>query len=143
MRATGRRGISLAALLATLLAGSAPARATLYDDLGAQPGIDRIVAAAAARFLADPRVAQTFDDTNMDRFKHLLAAQLCQISGGPCVYHGRDMASAHRGLALNRAQFNALAEDLQAAMGTEGIGYHTQNRLLAILAPMERDIVSR
>ncbi len=105
--------------------------------------MDRIVQDATARFLADPRVSKTFEDTNMDRFKTMLAAQLCQLTGGPCAYRGHDMAVAHRGLSVNQAMFNALAEDLQDSMEATGVSYHTQNRVLALLAPMQRDVVSR
>ena len=53
------------------------------------------------------------------------------------------MTTAHRGLAVNQAMFNALAEDLQDSMAAVGVSYHTQNRVLALLAPMQRDVVSR
>ena len=128
---------------AMLLAAAPQAQAALFDDVGGQQGIDRIVDDATARFLADPRVSKTFEDTNMDRFKKMLSAQLCQLTGGPCEYHGHDMASAHRGLAVNQAMFNALAEDLQDSMEAVGVSYHTQNRVLALLAPMQREVVSR
>ncbi len=137
------RWTALVALASILLAAAPRAEAALYDDMGGQPGIERLVDNATARFLADPRVSKTFEDTNMDRFKKMLAAQLCQLTGGGCAYTGRDMTAAHRGLEVNQAQFNALAEDLQDAMEAVGVGYHTQNRLMAILAPMERNVVSR
>ena len=131
------------AFAATLLAAAPRANAALYEDMGGQTGIDRLVDDATARFLADPRVGKTFDDTNMVRFKKMLADQLCQLTGGPCEYKGHDMKTAHHGLAVNQAQFNALAEDLQDAMEAVGVSYHTQNRLMALLAPMQRDVVSR
>ena len=119
------------------------AQAELYDDLGGATGIQGIVEHVVPRWLADPRVGPTFADTNMTRFRRLLAEQLCQVSDGPCHYSGRDMAAAHRGLDLHQAQFNAVTEDLQAAMDELGIAYHVQNRLVARLAPMQRDVVTR
>ena len=131
-------------LFAAALCAAAPAaRAELYDDLGGEAGIRSIVDHAVPRWLADPRVGPTFADTNMDRFRRLLADQFCQITDGPCHYAGRNMVAAHRGLDLTRAQFNALAEDLQDAMEESGVAYHTQNRLLAKLAPMQRDVVTQ
>ena len=116
---------------------------TLYDDLGGETGVHAIVEQAMQRWLADPRIAPTFADSNIKRLSRLLVQQFCQLTGGPCHYTGRDMASAHRALGLNRAQFNALAEDLQDAMTFVGVGFHTQNRLIAILAPMQRDVVTQ
>ena len=129
-------------LFAAALCIAAPgARAELYDDLGGQAGMQVIVDHAIQRWLADPRVGPTFADTNMDRFRRLITDQLCQVTGGPCRYAGRTMAAAHRGLDLTRAQFNAVAEDLQDAMEDSGVAYHMQNRVLARLAPMQRDVV--
>jgi hemoglobin len=53
------------------------------------------------------------------------------------------MAATHKGLHLHNADFNAVVEDLQKAMDALSIPFPTQNRLLARLAPMQRDIVTR
>ncbi len=131
-------------LVVALLLGCGGARAgTLFDDLGGKPGIERIVSRVMVVWQADPRVGPTFEDTNVPRFQRLLADQLCAITGGGCAYGGRSMADAHRGLHLATVQFNALAEDLQAVMDELNIGFSTQNRLIALLAPMHRDVVTR
>ncbi len=132
--------------LLAMLTASVPARAdddTLYQRLGGQPGVARIVAGAVALWVADDRVKADFDNINLDRLRSRLADQICELAKGPCVYHGRSMAASHAGLDLNRAKFNAVAEDLQTAMGQAGVPYWTQNRLMALLAPMQRDVVTR
>jgi hemoglobin len=53
------------------------------------------------------------------------------------------MAEAHKGLHLATVQFNAIVEDMQTAMEQLDIPYSVQNRLLALLAPMHRDVVTR
>jgi hemoglobin len=139
--------LALAALLAvcTAPAGRAATQRgdTLFGDLGGRPGIDRIVDHALALYFSDPRLATFFDNINPDFLKPRFAAYICRIAGGPCVYRGRSMAAAHKGLHVDEAAFNAVAEDLQIAMGQCGTPFHTQNRLLARLAPLERDIVTR
>jgi hemoglobin len=65
------------------------------------------------------------------------------LTGGPCRYEGRAMDRAHASLQLTNRDFNALAEDLQIAMERARIPFAVQNRLLAILAPMQREIVTR
>jgi hemoglobin len=115
----------------------------LFQDLGGRDGIATIVNDATVNFLADPRIKATFDQTDMDRFKTNLTDQLCVVAGGPCVYKGHTMSEAHKGLHLTNADFNALVEDLQAGMDKAGVPFATQNRLLARLAPMHRDVVTR
>lgn len=71
-----------------------------------------------------------------------LSDQFCQLSGGPCKYEGADMKSAHADMGIRKHEFHALVEDLQAAMDARGIPYAQQNRLLALLAPMHRDVIT-
>ena len=52
------------------------------------------------------------------------------------------MKEAHDGMDITRGDFNALVEVLQDAMDAQGIPFRAQNRLLAQLAPMHRDIVN-
>lgn len=142
--ARGLRAAALAASLVLLPAGG-PARAgdTLFADLGGHDGVTRIISTASGIWLSDDRIKDTFAETNIPRLGRLLYDQICHITGGGCDYRGRDMAKAHRGLHLHTVQFNALAEDLQDAMDRLGIASSTQNRLVALLAPMHRDVVTR
>lgn len=116
---------------------------SLFEDLGEKPGIERLITRVMTIWNADPRVGPTFADTNLPRFKRIFVEQICSLSGGDCKYTGRSMAEAHKGLHLANVQFNALAEDLQDAMEQEHYAYSVQNRLLALLAPMQRDVVTR
>lgn len=132
------------AVATLLMLGSPAARAdTLFERLGGKPGIDQLVTKATVIWLADPRVGPTFEETNMARFKRLIADQICMLTGGDCPYTGRSMAEAHKGLHLSTMQFNAVAEDMQTAMEQLDISSSTQNRLIALLAPMHRDVVTR
>lgn len=128
-----------------LLCATAPsARAQpLFEALGGMAGITRIVDRTIELGLVNPRIADTFDNTNIERLKRLIARQFCVLSGGPCEPRRRRMHDAHAHLGLTTTHFNALVEDLQQAMDEQGIPFRTQNRLLAMLAPMYREIVTR
>ena len=125
------------------LATPAFADDTLFADMGGQPVIDRLADASMEAYLADPRIAPIFSESNTDRIRAEFRVQFCQVAGGPCQYTGHDMVAAHKGLRLTNAAFNALVEDLQGAMTKVGIGFATQNRFLARLAPMQRDVVTK
>jgi hemoglobin len=137
------RAIFLAASICVSGAGVARAGDTLFQDMGGQEVLAKLANDTTDNFLADPRIKATFDNSNMDRFRQKLAEQFCQVAGGPCIYTGHSMRDAHRGLHLTNADFNAVVEDLQRAMDKNGISFATQNRFLARLAPMQRDVVTR
>ena len=115
---------------------------TLFVDLGGRSGLEKLAGLAVETWTHDPRVSATFDETNPDRLRRLLFEQLCKLTDGGCVYSGRDMREAHRGLHLDTLQFNVVVEDLQTAMEQLDIPFSVQNKLLAKLAPMYRDVVT-
>lgn len=136
--------IAVFAVSASLAMSAAPAWAqgTLYDDLGGQEALVRMVDDAIDRSINDPRIGHTFSESNIPRVKRLIVEQLCDISGGPCNYSGQTMEASHRGLHLDTSDFNALVENLQDAMEAEGVPFRTQNRLLALLAPMHDEVIN-
>lgn len=125
-------------------AGAAPTGdARLFALFGGRPGIDRIVTDLIRRSEADPRIADIFKAHDLVRLRRTLGEQFCYVLGGGCAYSGRTMKQSHADLGIQNADMNALVEHLQAAMRAERVPFWAQNRLLAKLAPMRRDIVER
>jgi hemoglobin len=114
----------------------------LYREFGGQPGLVALVDDLMPRLLTDPRMNPFFKDTEQKPFKEALVTQFCEVSGGPCRRTGADMSKAHAGFDIRKSDFNALVEVLQTSMDAQGIAFAAQNRLLAKLAPMHRDIVN-
>lgn len=136
--------ILAAALLATGLSIAGPAAAddSLYRAFGGQSGLVRLMDDFMARLLADARMKPFFADADQQHVKDELVIQFCEVAGGPCRRSGPDMKKAHDGMDITRADFNRLVELLQHSMDAQGIPFAAQNRLLAQLAPMHREIVN-
>jgi hemoglobin len=133
----------LVAALAIAPAGHAQSTDdALYRQLGGQPGLVALMDDFMTRLLADPRMGPFFKDTDQKHIKEALVIQFCEVSGGPCKRNGPDMKKAHAGIDVSKSNFNALVEVLQQSMDARGIAFGAQNRLLAKLAPMHRDIVN-
>jgi hemoglobin len=123
-------------------AGATPVAGTaLFEAFHGQEGIGRIVDGTVDRSLADPRITEIFKPFDMVRLRRTLREQVCYLLGGPCQYTGRTMADAHRDMGVQTRDFNVLVEHLRAAMDQEGVPFRDQNRLLALLAPMHREVV--
>ena len=145
--------ITLGLLCSSLLALPALAQSTtpmstttapagLYQSLGETAGITRLMDDFVNRLLIDPRIGGHFKEAKPQPLKDSLTRQICQLSGGPCQYTGPDMKTAHGEMDITKANFHALVEVLQAAMDAQGIAFSQQNRLLALLAPMQRDVIT-
>lgn len=120
----------------------AAAAASLYTALGEKPGIERLVGDLVARLVRHPRIGEQFKDTKPAALQEELTEQFCELSGGPCSYQGADMRKVHADMDIDKADFHALVEALQVAMDAQGIAFAQQNRLLALLAPLHRDIIT-
>jgi len=114
----------------------------LYQAFGERAGLRTLMDDFVVRLKADPRIGDKFRGTNLENLAKSLTEQLCQLSGGPCTYNGPDMKTAHASLGITRADFNALVEVFQQSMDAKGIPFARQNQMLALLAPMYRDIVT-
>ena len=108
-----------------------------------QAGVNRIVDHLIDRAVVDPKIGEIFKGHEIPKLKTLLVEQFSYILGGPQVYSGRDMKTAHKDMGLQMADFNRLVELLQKAMDQEHVAFADQNRFLAKLAPMERVTVER
>ena len=125
-------------------AGATPvAGQELFAAFHGHEGISRIVDDLVEQVQNDPRLTEIFKASDFVRLRRTLKEQFCYILNGGCSYTGRDMNSVHADHGVTIAEFNALVEVLQAAMSREGVAFSAQNRLLAKLAPMKRDTVTR
>ncbi len=126
----------------SLLALPAQADNSIYKAFGERAGIALLMDDFWSDLQADKRMKPFFEKTNQEAFKKSLGDQICQVSGGPCQYKGPDMKLAHSEMDIKRSDFNALVEVLQISMNRRGIAFSAQNRLLALLAPMHREIIT-
>lgn len=134
--------------LGAVVAQAQPAAAAetptgLYAAFGERAGIAALMDDFVVRLKADARTAPFFEKSNMPELARGLTEQLCMLSGGPCKYTGASMKKAHDDLDIRRRDFNALVEVLQDTMDAKGIPFSAQNRMLALLAPMHRDVVTK
>jgi hemoglobin len=115
----------------------------VYKQFGEEAGLIKLMDVFMDKMLADPRMRPFFENSDQAKVKKHLVEQFCVILGGACTYSGRDMKTTHAQLGIDRADFNALVEDLQWAMNKQDIPFRAQNKLLAKLAPMHREIETK
>ncbi len=135
-----------ATLLGVLLLGCSPKgdvkpTANLYTRLGGKNAIEAVVNDFVENLKGDARVNGKFVNTNFDDFKGKLVDQLCQATGGPCTYGGKDMRAAHLGMGITQAEFTATVEDLTKSLDKFKVPPREKGELLNIVAPMNKDMV--
>ena len=108
-----------------------------------QDGIRRIVDRMVDTNFADPAIGEIFANQDKVRLKRTIFEQFCYILNAGCDYTGRDMATAHKNMGVQKADMNRLVEILQRSMAAEGVGFQEQNRFLSKLAPMRRNVLQK
>jgi hemoglobin len=140
--------LAVGAVLAVPAMSPQAAESTLYTRLGGKTAITAVVDDFVGRVAADKRINSFFAATAADpkrlaAFKGKLVDQICQAAGGPCKYTGKDMKSAHAGMGVTSADFDALVGDLVAALDKFKVAEADKQTLLGVLGPMKADIVTK
>ena len=142
------RGFTLL-MLTTALVACATMTAqerTLYERLGGRHPIKLVVDDFVANMVADPRVNARFQGLQpaaAEKLKSNIADQICDATGGPCSYLGRDMKTTHKGMNIAEAEWNATVENLVKALDKYKVGEQEKKELLGALGPMKADIVGQ
>ena len=116
---------------------------SLYERMGGAANVAATVNDVVDHAASDPRTRRSFEDVNLKRIKQSLAVLICDLSGGGCKYSEDSMRDVHAGLGITQAEFYSLVQIYRDAMVRHGIRLRERNELLALLAPMKRDIVEK
>jgi hemoglobin len=139
--------IMLVAVLAVACGGKTktgePAQTTLYDRLGRQDAIKKVVDDFVANVSADAAINKRFEHADVPKLKAMLVDQICAAASGPCKYTGKTMKDAHQGMAITNDEFDALVGDLKKALDANKVGAKEQQELLGAIAPMKTEIVGQ
>src|SRR5439155_24258588 len=118
---------------------------SLYERLGRYDGIARIADEYLKGVRGDPQFAR-FSGRGADsltRARQLLKDQLCAITGGPCVYIGRDMATAHGGLAITESEWSSSMKYMAAALDKAKVAGSDRSEFLALIDSLRPQIVQK
>ena len=140
--------VAVAFIVASTTGLEAQAQKTLYQRLGERKAIVAVVDDFVANCAADTRINKFFaatakDPARLAAFKTNLVDQICEASGGPCKYKGKDMKTAHAGMGISNGDFDALVEDLVKTLNKFKVAEADQKQLLGVLGPMRPQIVEK
>lgn len=130
----------------TACATVAPPEPSLYQRLGGRDGIAFVVDDFVANLVADNRVNARFKGlkpVEMFKLKSNLSDQICDATGGPCAYLGRDMKTTHTGMNITEAEWGVTVEALSKALDKRQVGAREKSEVIGALGPMKKDIVGQ
>jgi hemoglobin len=123
---------------------------SLYERLGGESGIAKIVDEWIGRSLNNPRVnfarrgtemRWVPADSNIARVKAGFVEFISSASGGPVKYEGRETKSVHQGMAISGGEFDAMKKDLKETLWMMKVKEKEQKELFKIVESVRKEIV--
>lgn len=118
--------------------------ATLYQRLGGYEVIAEGVDDFLKRMGKDERLQHFLEplgDTELRRLRQNTVDFLCEKTGGPCFYTGRDMAEAHKGAGISAADWERASELMVTTLDARGVQGELRDELGGFIAGLREDIV--
>lgn len=119
---------------------------SLYERLGKYDGI----AAFTDEFIKNlgaEKSLQKFltglSENSQKRLRQHVVDMLCELTGGPCFYLGRDMKTAHKGLGINEKEWEAGVNALVKTLDTFKIKDPERTEVINAVASLKKDIVEK
>ena len=151
MKKTRLLTISIVFAVLASFVGSAPRASaqnkdSLYKRLGGYEALAAVTDDFIFRLATDKTVGRFFvgaSDNSKMRIRQLVVDQLCAATGGPCVYIGRDMKTAHKGLGITEEDWNISIKHLVASLTKFKVPENLQKEVAGALAGLKNDIVEK
>ena len=118
---------------------------SLYKRLGGYDAIAAVTDDFITRLATDKKLSKFFvglSDNSKQRVRQHVVDLMCATTGGPCIYLGQDMKTAHKGLNITEAEWQASVDDFTATLDKFGVKQKERDELFAILNKVKPDIVT-
>ena len=122
--------------------------ASLYERLGGVYSIATVVDELIERLEvneilnANPILDKARTEVPKAGIKFRLTAMICQVTGGPEVYHGRSMKDSHAHLNISNAEWNEMVKVFSQLLIDFKVPEKEQKELFALIGPTKADIVT-
>lgn len=139
--------LGLMLLATSLTAWAAPQAAatdSLYKRLGGYDAVAAVTDDFLGRLANDPSLGRFFVGQSTDslgKIRQHIVDFLCKATGGPCVYHGRDMKTTHAGLKITEKDWDTMVKHLNATLDKFKVPAKEQSEVQGAVAGLKADIV--
>jgi len=123
---------------------SIPVSKSLYARLGGYDAIAAVSENLVGRLMADQRLGRFWAHRSEDGLKRelqLLVNFLCNVTGGPMVYTGRDMKTSHKGMRIDEQDWQAFVGHLNATLDHFGLTGENREAVVSFVESTKGDIV--
>ena len=117
---------------------------SLYERVGRYDVIAAMIDDLLRRVTKDPQIGDYWkghSNDSMKRDRQLIVDFLCESTGGPVVYRGRDMKTSHEGLGITESDWNVFIKHTVAMLDKFKLPVKEREDCLAALLVLKDDTV--
>jgi hemoglobin len=136
----------IALVMVTNAVWSQTAAESLYKRLGGYDAIAAVTDDFIGKLASDPSLSRFFVGLSQDsktRVRQHVVEFLCNATGGPCAYLGRDMKTTHAGLGITGADWDKAASLLTATLDKFKVPAKEKGEVLAAVTGLKTQIVEK
>jgi hemoglobin len=115
--------------------------ANLYEKLGGEETIAKVVDYFYKLILADDTVNHFFENTDMEKQIRHQTKFISFALGGPNQYSGQSMSKVHQGMNIQPVHFDAIVKHLHDALAHFGVAESDIEQALSKVATLRDDIL--
>jgi len=110
---------------------SSQSHKSLYERIGGEPTIERLLDHFYHRVTHDSEIGHYFTHVPIGKLKVMQREFFSMVTDGPVTYSGRPLAHVHHPLAISRREFQRFTEHLVATLEEAGIGEQDRSEIIA------------
>jgi hemoglobin len=134
----------LPVMLLLVIGQQTNAQESLYKRLGGYDAIAAVTDDFIGRLATDKTLSRFFtasSDDSKHKIRQHIVDQLCNVTGGPCIYIGRTMKDAHKGMMISENDWTITVRLLIESLNKFNVPQKEQSEFLAIVSSVKKDIV--
>lgn len=114
---------------------------SLYERLGGDAGLTKIVSDTIALHHENPDIAHYFADVDDETLIGHVVAFFAAGTGGPVNYQGRDMTTTHATMDMSDADFDSAVADVLKSVKANGVDEASAGEVAAILESLRSAVM--
>jgi hemoglobin len=122
------------------------AEKSLYKRLGGYDAVAAVTDDFLGRLAASKQLGRFFIGLSADSQKKVrqhIVDFLCNATGGPCQYIGRDMKTAHAGLAITESDWEEMVKLLTQTLDKFKVPEKERGEVFGAVGSLKKDIVQK
>jgi len=114
---------------------------TLFERLGGEKGIRKISNDIVDLHTKNEVISARFASSDLTKLKDTVTKFFISGSGGPQIYEGKDMRTAHQHMNISDNEYMAAVDDVMVALTMSEVGEREKGEILYIFYTLRPEVV--